>query len=232
MEIIGYASTAIGLIIGGLIVWFFDKVQKDPYSIYALCAGLILGLLSFEIVPEGIRLGGWLIFFLGFFIGVLVFELVLKSSHSAETEKRGMKNTGVIIASSIAIHNLPIGIVLGSDHSGILTLSLLKTIFLHNIPEGMILFTPLFIQSIKPVKWLFLSFLVALPVGIGVYIGGLIEAVNPLILSFMISFAVGTMYMVTIKEVLVHSIKETSPVYSILFSLIGFGCIALYFMFI
>lgn len=229
MEIIGYASTAIGLIIGGLIVWFFDKVQKDPYSIYALCAGLILGLLSFEIVPEGIRLGGWLIFCFGFLSGILVFELVLKSSHTVETEKRAMKNTGIIIAISIAIHNLPIGIVLGSNHSGILTLPILKTIFLHNIPEGMILFTP-FIQSIKSLKWLFLSFLVALPVGIGVYIGGLIEAVNPLVLSFMISFAVGTMYMITIKEVLVHSIKETSPVYSMLFSLIGFGCIALYFL--
>ncbi|MFX3674974.1 MAG: ZIP family metal transporter [Paenisporosarcina sp.] len=230
MEIIGYLSTAFGLIIGGVIAWFFNKLQKDPYAVYSICAGLILGLLSFEIVPEGIRLGGWLIFFYGFFSGILVFELILSTTHNRENEKQILKNTGIILAISISIHNLPIGFVLGSNHNGILTLSLLKTIFLHNIPEGMILFTPFVIQLIKPLKCLFLSFLVALPVGIGVYLGGLLGDVNPSFLSFMISFLVGTLYMVTIKEVLVHSIKETSPVYSILFSLLGFGCIAIYFV--
>lgn len=230
MWLIGYSSTVLGLLIGGLLSWAFNKIQKDTTIVYSICSGLILGLLSMEIVPEGIRLGGWVIFSLGFFIGVLVYKLLHLNQLGREIKKQqSARNTGLLIACSICLHNLPIGILLSSESEALFTTSLLKTIFFHNIPEGMILFTPFIIHSKYPFNWLFLSFIVALPVGIGVVLGGLFEPIHPILLSFMISFAVGTMYMITVTEVLAYALNKNSTRKTLLLSVFGFGCIALYF---
>lgn len=219
---------------GGLLSWTFNKVQKDSTIVYSICSGLILGLLSMEIVPEGIRLGGWVICILGFFIGVLVYKFLHLNQLNKEFNKQqAALNTGLLMAFSICLHNLPIGIILSSESGGLFTTSLLKTVFFHNIPEGMILFTPFIIHSRYPFNWLlFLSFLVALPVGIGVVLGGLFAPIHPLLLSFMISFAVGTLYMITVTEVLAYSLNKNSNRQIFLLSVLGFGCIALYFFII
>lgn len=229
MWLIGYLSTVLGLLIGGLLSWTFNKVQKDSNIVYSICSGLILGLLSMEIVPEGIRLGGWAIFGLGFVIGVFVYKLLhLYQSNKVIKRQKAALNTGLLMACSICLHNLPIGILLSSESGGLFTTSLLKTIFFHNIPEGMILFTPFIIHSRSPLNWLFLPFIVASPVGIGVIVGGLFAPIHPLLVSFVISFAVGTMYMITVTEVLAYALNKNSTRQTLLLSVIGFGCIALY----
>ena len=233
MWLIGYLSTVLGLLLGGLLSWTFNKFQKDSTIVYSICSGLILGLLSLEIVPEGIRLGGWVIFILGFYIGVFVYKFLHLNQLNIELNKQqAALNTGLLMAFSICLHNLPIGIILSSESGGLFTTSLLKTVFFHNIPEGMILFTPFIIHSRYPFNWLSLPFIVALPVGIGVVLGGLFAPIHPFLLSFMISFAVGTMYMITVTEVLVYSLSKNKPKQTILFSILGFGCMAIYFFII
>lgn len=233
MWLIGYLTTATGLLIGGFLSLMFNKFQKDTTIVYSICSGLILGLLSLEIVPEGIRLGGWVIFILGFIIAVLVYKLFhLNQLNKEFTKQRAALITGLFLAFSICLHNLPIGFILSSESGGLFNTSLLKAIFFHNIPEGMILFTPFIIHSRYPFNWLFLSFIVAFPVGIGVVLGGLFAPIHPFLLSFMISFAVGTMYMITISEVLVYSLSKKNTKQTFLFSILGFGCIAFYFFII
>jgi len=230
MWLIGYLSTVSGLLIGGFLSWTFNRVQKDPTIVYSICSGFILGLLSLEIVPEGIRLGGWIICSIGFFIGVLVYKILHLRPINKEIKKQHIAlNTGLLMACSICLHNLPIGIILSSESEGLFSTSLLKTIFFHNIPEGMILFAPFIIHSKHPFRCLFLPFIVALPVGIGIIVGGLFEPIHPILVSLMISFAVGTMYMITVAEVLSYALNKNSTKQTLLWSILGFGCIALYF---
>lgn len=75
---IGFVTTTIGLSIGGLIALFLNRFQQSIATTYALCAGMIIGLVYFEIVPESIKLGGWILFITGFLTGIFLFLLSIK----------------------------------------------------------------------------------------------------------------------------------------------------------
>lgn len=235
--VIGYLYTAIGFSIGGIIAWGIRGIQKKIDIIYSICAGLTLGLLSFEIAPEAIDLGNWITFILGFLVGVMLFEIthkVLKTIFrlTKSTDKSFSLQTGILLVLSISFHNLPIGVVLGSTQDSTVEQSILQTILLHNIPEGIIVFTPLFIAGLGITTWFILSLIVALPVGIGAYLGNSIGVGNPFIWSFFISLAVGTIYMVTIKEIIIESIKGFPSFHVFLLILLSFGSIGLFFQLI
>ena len=231
--VMGYLYTAIGFAIGGVIAWGIKGFQKKIDFIYSVCAGLTLGLLSFEIAPEAIELGNWGTFILGFFVGIILFEVVHKILKIIFGTAMGpgkvfSLQTGILLILSISVHNLPIGIVLGSTQDTSVEFSMLQAILLHNVPEGIIVFTPLFIAGLGKWSWLFFSLMVAAPVGIGAYFGSSLGIGQPLFWSFLISMAVGTIYMVIVKEVILGAIKDTSQV--LLISIISFGCIGLYFL--
>ncbi|MEK4760409.1 ZIP family metal transporter [Viridibacillus sp. FSL E2-0187] len=215
--VIGYVYTVGGFSLGGIIAWILKGVQKKIDITYGICAGLTLGLLSFEIAPEAIILGSWITFILGFFSGVILFQIAHKVLHvlfgaTKNHGKNGALQTGILLVLSITFHNLPIGIVLGANQNSVVKESLLHTILLHNIPEGIIVFTPLFIAGLGVWTLFFLTLIISLPVGIGAYIGNSIGIGNPMFWSFAISLAAGTIYMVTIKEVLLESIKDYSGI--------------------
>lgn len=218
--------------LGGVIAWGIKGFQKKIDFIYSVCAGLTLGLLSFEIAPEAIELGNWITFITGFFVGIILFEVAHKTlkiliGTTNGSDKSFSLQTGILLILSISFHNLPIGIVLGSTQNTSLEFSMLQAILLHNVPEGIIVFTPLFIGGQGIWSWLFFSLMVAAPVGIGAYFGSILGIVHPLFWSFSISLAVGTIYMIIVKEVILGAIKDTSRV--LLFAIISFGCIGFYF---
>ncbi|MFJ7827425.1 ZIP family metal transporter [Psychrobacillus sp. NPDC096623] len=230
--VIGYLCTAIGFSIGGVIAWSINGFQKKTDFIYSVCVGLTLGVLSFEIVPEAIELGNWITFILGFFVGIILFEAAHKTlkilfGTTTGQNKSFSIQTGILLILSISFHNLPIGIVLGSTRDTSLEYSLLQAILLHNVPEGIIVFTLLYVAGHGIWSWLFFSLIIAAPVGIGAYFGSTLGTGNPLFWSFAISLAAGTIYMIIVKEVIIEAIKDTSHV--LLIAIISFGCIGFYF---
>lgn len=230
--VVGYLCTAIGLSIGGVIAWSIQGFEKKTDFIYSVCAGLTLGILSFEIAPEAIELGNWITFILGFFVGIILFEAAHKTlkiifGKTMSQDKRFSLQTGILLILSISFHNLPIGIVLGSTQGTSLEFSLLQAILLHNVPEGIIVFTFLFAAGKGIWSWLFFSLIIAAPVGIGAYFGSTLGNGNTLIWSFAISLAAGTIYMIIVKEVIMGAIKDTSHV--LLIAIISFTCIGFYF---
>jgi len=235
--VVGYLSTAIGFGIGGVIAWMLKGFQKRMDFLYSICAGSLLGMLSFEIAPEALELGNWITFSVGFVIGVIIFNFVhsitnLFVGSIKDRRKRSFFHSGILLVLSISFHNLPIGIVLGANQNAAFNQSLLQTIILHNIPEGIIVFTPLFMAGLGIGTWLLLSLGIAFPVGIGAFLGKLIGIGSPLVWSLTIGLAVGTIYMVTIKEVLTESIKNASSIHVFFLALLGFVITGWYFLMI
>lgn len=228
---IGFIATFFGVCIGGMIVWFINGFNRSMGTIYALCVGLILGLMSFGIAPEALRLGNWFVLVVGFIVGVIVFKLI----HATLTRKLGKRpemKTALLLTLIISFHNLPIGVILGANEQSDLRKSLLQTLILHNIPEGMILFTFLFIASFRLFPLVLLSLMVAVPVAIGALIGEMLGLQNTYVWSFLISLTVGTIYMVTMKEILPESIKRSSNLYSLVVTVIAFFLVGGYLLFL
>ena len=228
---VGFIATFFGVGIGGMIAWFINGFNRSMGTIYALCAGLILGLMSFGIAPEALELGNWSILAVGFLAGVIVFKLIHDTLTRKLGEKREMK-TALLLTLIISFHNLPIGVILGANEQSDLSKSLLQTLILHNIPEGMILFTFLFIASFRLFPLVLLSFIVAVPVAVGALIGEILGLPNTYLWSFLISLTVGTIYMVTMKEILPESIKRSPNWYSLLVAGIAFFLIGGYLLYL
>ena len=232
--LIGFSSTFVGIGIGGVIAYFINGLSKSIGTIYAVSAGLILGLISFEIAPESIRIGSWTVFLLGFLTGCIVFKLMHlwpNRKYIIQTKLQKYQKTGLFLALIIAILHFPLGVLLGASEQKEFSLPLLKAIIIHNIPEGMILFTPLFMVGFRFRKMLLLTIIVSVPVAFGALIGGMMGIQNDFIWSFLMSLAIGLIYMVTIKEVLPESIKHSSNRYSFLVSLISFFLLGVYLLY-
>lgn len=233
MWLLGFLSSSIGILFGGSIAWLLKGFQKKIDTIYALCAGMILGILSIELFPEAINLSGWFISIVGFFVGLIIYDILDRLLHNDNLitnnpQKNQYIRTGILLFLSISIHNLPMGIIIGANQGSDISMIVLQTLLLHSIPEGIILFTPFILAGLNLYILIYFPIVISLPVIIGVIIGNLIGLKFPMVWGFIISFTVGIICMVTVKEIFLKSIKESTIMYILFISLMGFCLVAYY----
>lgn len=139
----GTSGTAIGCLIGKLIVLFgkkYPNLQKniDKSTVYSMLfefsSGLMMAIVTFHLLPEAIGVGGVFYAFLGLISGLLFLLAVGRFLH----QKRTRFPTGFFLFLGILIHNIPEGMALGTAFVNHLSLavSLLIVITIHDIPEG------------------------------------------------------------------------------------------------
>ena len=233
MLLLGFLSAFTGMLIGGTIAWLFKGFQQKVDIIYGLCAGIIFGLISFEILPESIELGGWLKTCIGFTLGVVLFNVLHKRLHTygrtkGTTKRKTYIRTSMLLLFSFSIHNVPMGIILGASQQSNFTTTLLQALLFHSIPEGIILFTPLILAGVSLYTLFFISFIVSIPIPIGVFIGGYLEFNHQASIAILISITLGLTLMVTISEIVYPAVKKSSIINVLLSILIGVGIIVIY----
>lgn len=231
MWLLGFLWTSAGIFIGGMIAWLFKGINQRAHIIYALCTGVILGLIIFEILPEAVESGGWLSTIIGFILGMMLFKVLhsrlhFKQDKESHTKKKLYIRTGLLLMLSFAVHNLPIGITLGGNEQPDLTKALLLTLLFHSIPEGIILFIPLILAGFNIFTVLIISLLVSMPVALGVFIGSFL--VHPLLNTIFLSFAMGMIFIVTVSEILYPALHKSSVFKILCGTFIGFGVIGYY----
>ncbi len=142
---------------------------------------------------------------------------IIHSNHlSVHMKKRDTKLSlfiaGLIMASAIALHNLPEGMTIGAsfiNNKGVMggsALVLAILIGLHNIPEGMAISVPLINGGVKRRKAILITALSGAPTIIGALIGYFIGDIGALGLALSLCFASGAMLYVTFGEILPQSI--------------------------
>ena len=119
---------------------------------------------------------------------------------------------GVVMASAIALHNVPEGMTIGASYAsdttfvGSSALILAILIGLHNIPEGMAVSVPLISGGMNKAKAVFITALSGAPTVIGALIGYLIGDMGALGLALSLGFASGAMLYVVFGEILPQAI--------------------------
>ena len=119
---------------------------------------------------------------------------------------------GVIMASAIALHNLPEGMTIGASYAnndvimGSSALVLAILIGLHNIPEGMAVSVPLISGGMHKVKAVLITAASGIPTILGALLGYLLGEIGPLGLTVSLGFASGAMLYVVFGEILPQSI--------------------------
>ena len=176
-----------------------------------MLAAAVLGL----IVPSVEYGGKWgiLITVAGIFVGALCLNLVDKivphlhkmTGDDIESHRNSSLSKVMLFVTAIAIHNLPEGIAAGvgfgaGDTAGALVIA--GGIALQNIPEGMVIISPMLAAGVKPKKTFLIAALTGLVEVVGTLIGFFAVSIASAILPFALAFAGGTMLYVISDEMI------------------------------
>ncbi len=136
----------------------------------------------------------------------------LKHHYNQKDNKLTLFIAGIVMASAIALHNVPEGMTIGASYAsnngamGSAALVLAILIGLHNIPEGMAVSVPLISGGMSKGKAILITALSGIPTIIGALLGFLLGEIGPLGLSLSLGFASGAMLYVVFGEILPQAI--------------------------
>ncbi|KLU64341.1 zinc transporter ZupT [Desulfosporosinus acididurans] len=231
-------STIAGLAttLGSLLVLLFGKPQERILaSLLAGAGGVMLAVVSVDLLPNAWKIGPPLQVGLGFALGLffmLIADRQLKTpgrdSSLPLTRRQRLKRTGLLVATGIALHDIPEGMAIAISQEAAPSLGLLIAIAitLHNLPEGMATTAPLTMAGIRWWKILALNIGIAVFTPLGALIGLLaLEGVENS-LAFFLAFAAGAMTFLVFAELIPLS-RERHPHYALLGGTIGFLFFAL-----
>ncbi|MDK2986004.1 MAG: zinc transporter, family [Clostridia bacterium] len=210
VTVLGLLAGVIGTGLGGVIGVFCSEISEQKISVLlGFSAGIMLMVISLDLMPEALELSGMWVSVLGLIIGSLVIaalDVVLPHVHiSGEDEHHArLKRTGIVLVLGIALHNLPEGLAIGagSMHEKGLGLFLAAMIALQNVPEGMAMSIPLRVARTNVSKILFAAFFAGLPMGLGAFLGQYFGGLSENFLAFSLSFAAGAMLFITCDELI------------------------------
>ena len=212
----GVGGTGVGGV-GGL---FLPRgARRTTALLLGFAGGVMMSVVCFDLLTEALHTAAAIPFSLPFVIGVtltgygMIFLLDAAITHRAErpageNRRDGLFLTGVIMASAIALHNLPEGIVIGACYamdagapggSGFL---MAVVIGLHNIPEGMAVAVPLAAGGARRARVLVLTAASGTPTVLGACLGYCVGRLSALALTASLAFAGGAMLYVVLAELL------------------------------
>lgn len=217
--------TAIGVggstLLGSLLGYFFKNVShRTNDTIIGFCAGVmlsasILGLLvpSFEDISST-----WLwVPIIGVFAGAALLnllDLVTPHLHSLtgldqETHQNNAHlNRVLLFVLAIAIHKLPEGIAAGVGFGGENINNAINVAFaisFQNIPEAMVIISPLLLAGISKIRTLCIALGIGLLEVIGVFMGYFMGGISAGLLPFMLALSGGAMLYVVSDEMIPES---------------------------
>ena len=136
----------------------------------------------------------------------------LKQHRANQDNKFALFVAGIVMASAIALHNMPEGMTIGASYAsnngvmGSSALVLAVLIGLHNIPEGMAVSVPLISGGMGKAKAVTVTALSGVPTILGALLGFVIGEIGPLGLALSLGFASGAMLYVVFGEILPQAI--------------------------
>jgi len=244
-----YQSLIAGLItfsvtvLGSSLVFFFRKINKNVMdTMLSLSAGIMLAASFFSLlnpaidISNSLKLNTWLIVFLGFMSGGIL--LYLGDKLLDLLEKKGKKSISnirrsIMLFSSITLHNIPEGLVLGVAYGAITyginsanifsAITLTIGIAIQNFPEGSAISLPLRRDGIKRFKAFLVGSISALVEPIFAVLGALLVLKIRVFLPFVLSLTSGAMIFVITMELIPESQTNKRKDLMALFLMIGFS---------
>lgn len=215
--------TALGVggasVIGALIGFLFKGIShKFSDIILAFAAGVMLSAAVMGLILPSLEYGGefkLVVTVAGIFCGALCVNVMDKlvphihkiagMEQEMHPEKQAQLNKVLLFVIAIAIHNLPEGIAAGVGFGGgdmASALTIAGGIALQNIPEGMVIITPLLAAGVSRGR----TFLIAVATGVievvGTLVGFFAVSLSSAILPFALAFAGGAMLYVISDEMI------------------------------
>lgn len=227
-----YISTIAGLAttVGCLIVLFLGNPPEQLLAaLLAGAGGVMLAVVLLDLIPVALSYNVPSQFLAGFLVGVIFMSaadkiLKLKNKNAPKNYRNNLKRIGILIASGIALHDIPEGmaIAVGQESTSHIGMLIAIGIALHNLPEGMATATPLLMAGIRREKILGLTFLIAFFTPLGAILGKIALGLVHSSLCFFVSLAAGAMTFLVLAELWPLS-RERYPGWALIGAVLGFA---------
>lgn len=138
------------LVIGAGIAYFVSVPQRYIAGVMAFGSGVLISALSFELMDEAYRTGGFGSTAIGFVGGAAVYTVAnwllarrgakhRKRSGTSQPSEQESAGSGLAIAVGALLDGVPESIVIGLSmlHGGSVSVVAVTAIFLSNLPEGL-----------------------------------------------------------------------------------------------
>ena len=200
--------------LGGLVSCLFRRDSSRVVSLLlSFAAGVMTAVVCFDLLadalsPEGGRL---LLTAAGILLGCGATGALNSCVSRHSGTGRGLLVAGLVMATAIALHNVPEGMVIGASFArgqddlargGLL---MAAVIGLHNSPEGMAVAVPLISGGMGRGQSAAAAALTGAPTVLGALVGYSLGTLGPVSLTLALSFASGAMLYVVFGELLPES---------------------------
>ncbi|WKU22107.1 hypothetical protein Q3A90_20350 [Priestia megaterium] len=218
-------GSLMGLLVGGGLLKLVSHLSRGRIQfMYAICGGILLGLLFFDILPSTWHLydlKGVLLGIVAGYIVMLCIDLFLHKTNSAISPLQSL----ILLTAAIFFHNIITGITFGITdlHQ---SASVFVATLLHQIPEGMALMTVLSIAKIPNVFFLFIIVLLSLSLGGSLLLGESVQASSLKIQALSTGGAIGTLSFVIFHEIIGKAISHFRSLH--VWLLISLGVLIIY----
>jgi len=237
--------------IGSLIAFIAKRTNTNFLSIaLGLSAGVMIYVSFMEMLPKALaslsdifgNKTGMLYMIFGLFGGIALIALIdflipesrnPHEMHGVEEMKSNyrLKQTGIITAITIAIHNFPEGIAtfMSALTSLEVAIPITAAIAIHNIPEGIAVAVPIYhaTGSKKKAFWLSFASGLAEPVGALIAFFFLLPFWTPVLDGFILSAVSGIMIYISLDELLPSAEKYGKHHLSIIGLVVGMVVMAM-----
>lgn len=205
-SLVSLIGTMTGASLGVLVKKPSNKILG---AIIGFAGGLMLAVVVFDLIPEGIEKGGLVSSIFFCIIGIITIMVIDNIFDSTKFNSNKHTKVAMMVALGLMIHNFPEGIIMGCGFVSGTSLGLKMSIViaLHDIPEGIAVAAPLMASKVRISKILLYAFVTALPTAAGVWLGALVGTISYRILGDCLAFASGIMLYVVCREMIPESSK-------------------------
>ncbi len=200
-------ATTLG---GALVVLLGRPRPRVLAALLGGASGIMLAVVVWDLLPSAADYGNLGTVVLGCTLGIgLLYHLDrrLTESFAAGTHQGRagrFRKMGSLIATGIALHDLPEGIAIAAGYAATAQLgwAIALAIGLHNIPEGMATAAPLSMGGVSGRSILRVNLLVSLVTPLGTLLGLLLVHISPALISVLLGLAAGAMTYISLGELL------------------------------
>jgi len=210
--LIGSLISAMATVIGALPILFIKRLSEQwKDTLIAFTAGIMVSAATSSLIPQAIEESNPYLLTLGLLMGVVVLDLIEKSTPHLHVENLGfesMSNQTLLVIIALSLHNIPEGLSTGFSYASAnesLGFIVALAIGVQNMPEGLILAVFLVHSHVSRLKSLLLVTLTGLMELLSAFVGYFAAGSISSIIGLGLAFAAGAMLFIVYKELIPES---------------------------